>query len=289
MASNATATPGKAKPLASLTKLSPNVYLHRAASSGTAGSASRLPKAPRVIVLNTWMGASDPLVAKYLAQYQALWPTSDIVVIKCDPMHSIQRTKCIEYVRAAVTPILAAVDKTDDEPQVLLTSMSSGGHALQCLLTKEAFPGAGKTFPKHVHVFDSGPGQDAYGLRISAFVAGSKGWSRWLVAIPFAHIMSIAWFLTYYVFGHARGDPVTETRRWFNQRAELDEVRRTYIYSDADPVIPTNAVESHAAEAKEKGFDVRLEKFVGSPHVGHARTDPDRYWRIVKETWEGSV
>jgi len=66
------------------------------------------------------------------------------------------------------------------------------------------------------------------------------------------------------------------------------EVRRTYIYSEADALVDWRDVESHAAAAVENGFrDVRLEKFEGSMHVAHARADEGRYWRVVRETWEG--
>jgi hypothetical protein len=34
---------------------------------------------------------------------------------------------------------------------------------------------------------------------------------------------------------------------------------------------------------------VRMEKFVGSPHVNHVRFEKERYWRIIEETWQRSV
>jgi hypothetical protein len=62
--------------------------------------------------------------------------------------------------------------------------------------------------------------------------------------------------------------------------------RRLYLYSDADDMIPAEEVEAHAAEAKVRGLEVRMEKFEGSPHVAHARTYPERYWGAVRKIWE---
>ena len=47
-------------------------------------------------------------------------------------------------------------------------------------------------------------------------------------------------------------------------------------------------VEQHAEAARERGFEVRMEKFVGTEHVQHARGETEgRYWGVVRETWEG--
>ena len=48
-------------------------------------------------------------------------------------------------------------------------------------------------------------------------------------------------------------------------------------------------VEEHAEEARKAGLDVRMERFGGSPHVAHARTDPVRYWGVVKKVWEDAI
>lgn len=60
------------------------------------------------------------------------------------------------------------------------------------------------------------------------------------------------------------------------------KVRRAYIYSRADALIYYRSVESHAADARAKGFDVLLEKYDGSAYVSHLRKDEARYWEIVR-------
>lgn len=89
---------------------------------------------------------------------------------------------------------------------------------------------------------------------------------------------------------------------------------RTYIYSKQDAMIDWRHVEMHAADAATGGVNknannnnknhnngevsspttstrrtkipCRLEMFHGSGHVAHMRHDPERYWRVVVETWE---
>lgn len=64
---------------------------------------------------------------------------------------------------------------------------------------------------------------------------------------------------------------------------------RVYIYSDGDRVTAAGDVESHHAEAVTAGFDATLERFGGSPHVAHMRSDPERYWQAVSAVWRKAL
>jgi hypothetical protein len=64
--------------------------------------------------------------------------------------------------------------------------------------------------------------------------------------------------------------------------------RRTYIFSGTDKMIAAEDVKAHGEEAREKGFEVRFEDFGESAHVQHMRSDPERYWGVVRETWQGN-
>lgn len=77
---------------------------------------------------------------------------------------------------------------------------------------------------------------------------------------------------------------------YLNSPTSLPPVPRLYLYSPIDELIPPEDVERHAAQARtEAGVtDIRMEKFEKSPHVAHARTDPERYWSAVKRVWEES-
>ena len=89
-------------------------------------------------------------------------------------------------------------------------------------------------------------------------------------------------------------DPIASLRQTLVQPNILPwlatESPRVYVYSKEDPIVPSTAVEEHIAEVKQKlGTQVTGELFPNSPHVAHARTDPDRYWAIVKNAWQDAL
>lgn len=67
------------------------------------------------------------------------------------------------------------------------------------------------------------------------------------------------------------------------------EKRRCYIYGEADRMVGWSDVEDHArVAAKEGGFEVRKEKFVGSGHCAHVRGAEQRYWEVVAGFYKGN-
>ena len=64
---------------------------------------------------------------------------------------------------------------------------------------------------------------------------------------------------------------------------------RMYLYSTADIVISSNAIEAHAAEARRAGFPVQIVNFKTSAHVSHARDYPEKYWGAVAEFWKDAM
>lgn len=72
-----------------------------------------------------------------------------------------------------------------------------------------------------------------------------------------------------------------------NPNLKSKEVRRAYLYGSEDDLIYPSDVEEQARLAIADGFDVRLERFEGAMHCAIAKTEPDRYWQAVKETWYG--
>lgn len=73
------------------------------------------------------------------------------------------------------------------------------------------------------------------------------------------------------------------------QRFIPDEATRTFVYSDTDRMTPMAEVLVEAKLAEGRGMKVRREMWVGSGHVGHMRADPERYWRVVGESWRWSA
>ncbi|KNZ73384.1 Transmembrane protein 53 [Termitomyces sp. J132] len=64
---------------------------------------------------------------------------------------------------------------------------------------------------------------------------------------------------------------------------------RLYLCSKADTMVAFHEVEDHMKNAKAAGFkDVRFEVFVNTPHVNHAKFEPERYWGAVKAVWDAA-
>lgn len=67
---------------------------------------------------------------------------------------------------------------------------------------------------------------------------------------------------------------------------EVQLVPRLYVCSKTDEITNFESVRNHIEEAKRSGLDVRAEIYDKSPHVSHARVDPERYWGAVQQLWK---
>ncbi|KAK4152561.1 hypothetical protein C8A00DRAFT_34714 [Chaetomidium leptoderma] len=309
MASNA-ATTRAASPLAAMTKLSPSVYFYRPttpspATADTETISSQNP-APKLIILATWMGARDPHIAKYLVQYQALYPTAPVLLLRSEPRHFISpRGNPREFAPATpvvcsifpdlgttpMTPANKAPNPQQQAPQLLIHAWSNGGaaslHHLRRALARPAAATA-PPLPPYTIVLDSTPGLFRYRAGYRAFSAGLTGLAKWLAA-PFLHALCAWYWLAHGLVGRGRTGPLAAAAAALNDgAARRSEVRRTYVYGPGDRLVHWRDVEAHAAEADKRGFRrARRERFEGSEHVAHVRVDAGRYWRVAKETWEG--
>ncbi|KAK4108607.1 hypothetical protein N656DRAFT_717859 [Canariomyces notabilis] len=289
-------------------KLSPSVYLYRPSSSTpTANGAppSSSKPAPKMILLMTWMGAREPHIAKYLVQYQALYPSATILLVRSEPRHFIPIPLPGEY--APAVPVLREAfpyqpqaqphhqHGNGNPPQKLLIHVfSNGGCAALQHIRHLAAP---LTLPPHTILFDSCPGTFRYRSSHKAFMTGITGLTRLLLS-PLFHVMCASYWFWHAVIGRGKTGPLARTARGLNSSSQGPgpggrrggggvEVRRTYVYSEGDKLVDWRDVEAHAREAEGKGFVVRRERFEGSEHVAHMRKEPERYWWVVKETWEG--
>ena len=322
MATNAPA-PASAtvdNPLFSFIRISELVYLYRpsddrkpSASSGSSGSssASTSPavKSPRLILLASWMDAREPHIAKYTTRYQALYPESSIVLIRSFAYNFTTKAhlhpKAIEPAVPVIRSIFSEADaggggggeaESGGAPHMLVHVFSNGGSATLRLLygmyaqsatTPGGSPARLLLLPAHVTIFDSAPGQWRWRRSVAAFMISlaRAHWAVRLVARPVLHLVSAL----YWVVHVGLGRPGALGLSWLahNDRAQnRAERRRTYIYSEEDQLIDHRDVEEHAAAAARNGYAARLEKFSGSQHVAHVRVDEQRYWAIVRDTWE---
>ncbi|KAM7189428.1 Eukaryotic protein of unknown function (DUF829) domain containing protein [Naviculisporaceae sp. PSN 640] len=290
-------------PLSFMTKLSEVVYYHKPASHGQS-------PAPRLVLLASWMGAREAHIAKYVRPYQSLFPSTPILLLRFETRHFWptfpwkRRLYLDEY--AAAVPILRSVaeelqtspfSSDKKSPEILIHIWSNGG-SISLTTVYDLYKKATTVhFPRHAIVFDSTPGLFRYQASIIVMTQGIKSGLVRLLVTPLFHFFS-AWYWFFHIFlgrwiPRLKGFLETVADRHNDLSPELGgraltEVRRSYIYGPGDDVIWEEHVEGHAEDAKQKGLaQVRLERFVGTKHVQHVRGDEERYWRIVKETWEG--
>ncbi|KAB5528039.1 hypothetical protein GE09DRAFT_975575 [Coniochaeta sp. 2T2.1] len=281
-----------------MTRITPQIYLYTPDPSSTApvtpADKSSNP-APELILFSSWMGAGDKHIVKYLTGYQSLYPTSSILLIKLETLQVLIPSVGKKVV-APLAPLIRSLlpanksDSTSKKPRLLIHLFSNAGNCMKSHLydhyaaTARPNTSDDPVLPPHTTVWDSSPGVIVYRGTVSAFsFAFPAGWARWC-ALPFVHLVFAVLWVYYKIPGT---DVLAYYRERHNTPALVREVRRTYVYSDEDATIPAWGIEAHAAQARERGFDVRLEKFEGSEHVAHMRHDPERYWRIARETWEG--
>ncbi|KAH6621672.1 hypothetical protein B0J18DRAFT_369149 [Chaetomium sp. MPI-SDFR-AT-0129] len=314
-----------------MTKLAACVYIYRpesptvATATVTTAPSSEDPtpassrRTPKLIILAAWMGARDPHIAKYLVQYQALFPTAPILLLRSEARHFLRPggndrefVPAVPFVRSIFPGIgtsTTAPSGTSQEggPQLLLHAWSNGGAAsLHHLRAGLGLPTSGTstgsntdTLPPYTLLLDSSPGTFRYGPAYLAFTAGLTGRATRFLLAPVFHALCAWYWLIHVVIGRGKTGPLAVVGTALNwnggdgdgngngKSVAQAELRRTYVYGEGDKLVDWRDVEAHAAEAERKGFAVRREKFEGSAHVAHVRVDADRYWRVVTETWEG--
>ncbi|KAK3345683.1 hypothetical protein B0H65DRAFT_589253 [Neurospora tetraspora] len=203
MASTAKAVTKDSSPLSFMTHLSQHVYLYRPSTSTTPSptttttTGKRPP--PKLILLYSWMGARDPHIAKYITPYQALFPSTPILLIKSEMKH-VFKPKSAWPEMEGVVPVLREIfgsemlqpgsdnfgsvegesstalassttsnsihreNEEDPDPELLIHLFSNGGSAQllslhQYLLSQSTLR---LRLPSHLTIFDSAPGKMAY-------------------------------------------------------------------------------------------------------------------------------
>lgn len=300
MAANAPAPSSSTKqgPLSSFTRISDLVYLYRPgdgrktwADSGSSAST----KSPRLIVVASWLDAREPHIAKYTTRLQALYPDSPILLIRSFTrqvtINARSHPMRIEPAVPVIRSITAEAEGGGRLPEMLIHVFSNGGSTtlkhLYGVYAESARPGEAAGLPSHVTVFDSAPGRWHWGRTVAGFMASLSGtsWAVRLAMRPLLHLMCAVYWVLYVPWG--RTGAMEQSWLVHNDRAKnLSEQGRTYIYSEVDELVDYRDIEDHAAAAHEAGYVTRLEKFSGSQHVGHVRVDQERYWSIVRDSWE---
>ncbi|KAM5348583.1 hypothetical protein ACJ41O_008407 [Fusarium nematophilum] len=281
-----TPTPGDASPLSLMDNLSPAVaYLSpdKVAASAPPGGGAAALREPRLIVMLAWMDARDAHIAKYIAQHRVLFPTSPILLLR-STLQMYVRPSLRRRLFEPALPVLRATagdGASDDEPSFLLHVFSNGGVSSAVTLWN-LWEGDGRSVvPRHAVIMDSCPGFFHWKRNHHVLARPLPPWASPLVWV----LLAVAWAV-YIPWG--RIEPQEANASALNTAGRIArETKRAYLYGDADRSVGWEDVEMHGRQARDRGGVVRLERFEGGEHVSHVRVDGERYWRVVKETWEG--
>ncbi|KAL1959051.1 hypothetical protein VTO42DRAFT_3292 [Malbranchea cinnamomea] len=264
--------------LDSFTSLGDDVYLRDPPKDGL-GSATQ-PCA--TIVLLFWMGASKRNAAKYLAEYIKLAPQARIIFILTSPQH-IFLSASDRLRQARVVPAVEALlsSASANRPMLFHFFSNGGGFTLRHLATVYQRR-TGRALPMKALLIDSAPGIPSVAVTHKALSYSFPKFFLFRILVSVIVRVALELLRVFAVLTRRR-NPAHELRKALNDPSLISlRSKRCYLYSEGDELIPWQTVETHAVEAKEKGWEVTFEKFPSnSAHVMHMRTDPERYWKIV--------
>jgi hypothetical protein len=239
-------------------------------------------KQPDLVILATWMGAAPRHIKKYIVGYRALFPDTSILLIRNDISDVTFRPKqvILRRIQPAVTVVERAMEKKS--PNIMIHMYSNGGCNQARILAQQWQEKHSRPLPISSMLLDSCPGIENYGTALAAFIiALPKFFLVRYILLGFIHLVFIVHFVANRIFGAVSF--LRRLRKDLNDPAMFPKsAPRIYIYSKTDEMVDWQDVESHAEDAREKGWDVKTERFEGSKHVGHLIADGKRYWNDVQ-------
>lgn len=243
------------------------------------------------------MNAKPSHLAKFVRQYQKLFPSSAILVIRPSLEHFLRP----DIARASVEPAAHALreilssrshhpenptSKSEspvtvdwvrpERPKLLVHIFSNGGSGIVYHLTQLYTTQTGQsTLPRRITIFDSAPApRFVYDDVLEAILVEIPASPvRETKLVPAARRLCASMDARFRKSG-PEGDYLRQWAQLLNDPVQANEDRRLYLYSDVDKLVPRQEIESHADEAEERGFAVRRELFVGSQHVSRKSPCP---------------
>lgn len=183
------------------------------------------------------------------------------------------------FFQPVITQLVSrGLTRSSGSPRLHVHTFSNGGaiqliSLIQFLQTQQELAGP---LPASTFVMDSLPGGAALRGFLRAFTTGLKSpFSRY----PAYAIIVLIWLSEQAYYHLLRPKPYGVRKVELDLRnPELLPVvaPRLYIYSQTDELMPPEYIEEHIARARQDGCTIETEAFGKSPHVAHARTDPER-------------
>lgn len=281
MASTQLATSSKA-PLGMLKRLTQDTLLYEPPADAPAD-----PAAPKLTIVFAWFAAADAHIAKYITQHLAIYPATRLLLVKCPYRRMFLNTNTDILPAIELLKTLPAGDVDSADPPPLQIHSFSNGGSYNLVRVAKLWRRHAPVLPRHTLILDSSPDTHSVFRTLKAFTASPPWWLRPAVYVVLGLLLSFLRLLRLRTLHDI-------IRTGLNDSTVLrSELRRTYVYSKTDEMVAWADVLSHAQAAADRAaklstaLAIRTEEFVGSGHVSHARVDGDRYWGIVRETWQG--
>ena len=295
--------------LSDFTRLGEQIYYYTPAPKTP--SASPHDASPDLIILCSWMYAFSKHIAKYTSAHRQRYLTTPILVLRQDGGDFFYRTNAqqMKNFEPAIATIrhLRAKKPTGEKLRVLLHVFSSGGAWTVCQLA-DAYSSAvslslpsvdlkPELLPISALILDSTPSLPNPAASHTAICQNLPKEPPLLRAIGEAAVWGYISLARTFDFALGREHLTLNLRRRLNDPEGAfmqDRLRRVYIYSQGDALIPASDVEAHAEDARavigEDGAErVKMEDFGKTRHVSHIVGDPERYWRVVDDIWSWSI
>jgi hypothetical protein len=239
---------------------------------------------------------------KYIHYYRTMYRTSPILVAHTSSadFFLVSRRALRRKLEPAIEIIRAHLEFESDgrsNEGFLAHALSNGGSGHLTCLARQFYADTGRPLPVHALVLDSTPTRAPFPSLVASMnlTLPSSPWIR----LPMKALIMMLLFLAYVlprwmgksnmadrVFDDLNSlGTVDKSGRKANEWLRKEAIR-SYIYSDADEICLAKDIKPHAMEAARRGLRVRNEVWIGSGHVTHMKLDPQRYWNVVKETWE---
>jgi pimeloyl-ACP methyl ester carboxylesterase len=229
------------------------------------------------------MGAAAKHIAKYTVAYRRLFPSSRIVLIRCDLADIFKRS---EILQSQLKPAFEVVQGHIKEGgELLVQSFSNGGGTLLVEFGKLWQAKNRTALPMRAQMIDSAPGKGGWTRSHAAIYVSLP---RNVLTKIFGSVAIQLFLFSVFLWDKAmrKENSMLTMARLLND-PELFDIKapRVYLYSKADAMVGDDEVEEHAEQAAATGRHVITVRFEKSPHAGHIMEDEGKYWGAVKKAW----
>lgn len=253
---------------------------------------------PDMILIFGWGDGLPKHVAKYAEGFAQLYPAARQILV-LGPISKVFFASLARRV-TDMTPVVEALKdyvspQATKKSKIMVHAMSNTGGSNYASMLQAYRDKYNKPFPHQLVVFDSTPGSPEWSWKrmgqwsraMSMGIAGFFPWPEFVTRF----FMGFATMVVY-IAGFLSGE---EPAGKFSVRVMDDtsyisiETKKLYLYSKEDDLISYEDIEQYQAHAKTRGYETKAVTFQGSPHVGHMRHHPEKYWGAIQDAWQWAL